>query len=86
MTQLIAFEIYRTEELVLNGYEYTVFFSKRRDTQEYEIFAVNHDKTKSIRGSYSAETAKDFKSYTGNDLQEAVYNILKDEQIGRAHV
>lgn len=79
MTQLIPFEIYRKEVLILNGQEYTVSFSRRFDGEEHQIFAVNFEGNRSIRGSFSTEMADDFTHYTGNDLQKAVYNILKDE-------
>jgi len=85
MTQLIAFEIYRTEVLVFNGERFTVSFSKRKDTEEFALFAVNDERTKSWRGFYSPETAADFVASTGQQLEDEVYKVLRGD-IERGHV
>jgi hypothetical protein len=85
MTQLIAFEIYRTEVLVLNGERFTVRFSKRKDAEEFALFAVNDAGTKSCNGFYSPETAADFMASTGQRLEDEVYKVLKGD-IERGHV
>jgi hypothetical protein len=79
MTELIAFEIYRTEALTLNGEEYTVRFAKRKDHEQYALFADNDIGTKSWRCFYSPEVAADFKRSTGKALESEVYSVLKGD-------
>lgn len=85
MSEIIAFEIYRTENISINGDAFTVRFAKRKDGEEYALFAVNENKTKSWRGFYSPETAADFKHSTGRQLEEEVYAVLKGD-IERGHI
>ncbi len=84
MTQLIAFEIYRTEVIFFNGNRFTVSFSKRKDAEECALFAVNDDGTKRWSCFYSAETAADFATSTGQRLEDEVYQILRGD-IDRGH-
>lgn len=79
MSELIAFEIYRTENITIKGESFTVRFTKRRDREEYELHAANDAGTKNWKGSYSSETATDFALSTGLQLEEGVYAILKGE-------
>ncbi len=85
MTQLIAFEIYRTEVIVFNEDRFTVSFSKRKDGEEFALFAVNDDRTKRWSGFYSAETAADFAMSTGQRLEDEVYQVLRGD-LERGHV
>jgi hypothetical protein len=85
MSSIIAFEIYRTEALTFNGERFTVSFTKRKDGEEYALFAVNDARTKSWRGFYSVETAADFKASTGQQLEDEVYKVLKGD-VERGHV
>lgn len=85
MTQLIAFDIYRTELIVFNGECFTVNFSKRKDAEEFALFAVNDDRTKRWKGFYSAETAADFAVSTGQRLEDEVYRVLMGD-IESGHV
>lgn len=79
MTELIAFDIYRTEALTLNADKYVVRFAKRKDREEYALFANNEAGTKSWRCFYSPEVAADFKRSTGKELETEVYSVLKDD-------
>ena len=79
MTELIAFDIYRTEALTLNADKYVVRFGKRKDREEYALFANNEAGTKSWRCFYSPEVAADFKRSTGKELETEVYSVLKDD-------
>lgn len=85
MSEIIAFETYRTENITINGESFTVHFTKRKDGEEYALFAVNDDRTKNWRGFYSAETAVDFTRSTGRRLEEEVYSVLKGD-IERGHI
>ncbi|OGB53982.1 MAG: hypothetical protein A2503_08815 [Burkholderiales bacterium RIFOXYD12_FULL_59_19] len=79
MTDVIAFDIYRTETLTLNADKYVVRFAKRKDGEEYALFAVNETGTKSWRCFYSPEVAADFKRSTGKALETGVYSVLKHD-------
>jgi len=79
MSVMIAFEIYRTEVFTFNGEQFTVQFTKRKDGEEYALFAVNDLGTKSWRGFYSPETAADFLESSGQKLEEEVYSVLKGD-------
>jgi hypothetical protein len=72
MSKLIAFQIYRTEQIVINGELFTVNFTKKKDGEEYRPIAINDDKTKQLCGSYSVETANDSLHITGRKLEEEV--------------
>lgn len=85
MSEIIAFENYRSEKITINGESFTVHFSKRKDGEEYALHAVNDDGTKNWRGFYSAETAADFTRSTGQKLGEGVYSVLQDD-IDRGNV
>lgn len=85
MSKLIAFQIYRTERITINGELFTINFMKKKDGEEYKLIAINDDKTKQLHGSYSAETADDFLNITGRRLEEEVYSILKAD-IERGHI
>ncbi len=79
MSELIAFEIYRIENIAIKGESFTVRFTKRRDKEEYELHAANDSGTKNWKGSYSSETAADFAHSTGRQLEEEVYAVLKGD-------
>lgn len=79
MTELIAFHIYRIETLTLNADKYVVRFSKRKDCEEYALFANSETGTKNWRCFYSPEIAADFQRTTGEELETIVYSILKED-------
>ena len=79
MTDLISFHIYRTESIKLKDEQFTVYFSKRTDGEEYALFAVNDSKSKSWRAFYTPEVASDFKQSTGQKLEEEVYKVLQSD-------
>lgn len=77
MTDIIAFEIYRTENMTINGECIRVNFTQRKDLDEYALFAVNGSGTKRWSGFYSAATATEFTHCTGLEMEEEVYSILR---------
>lgn len=79
MTELIAFNIYRTETLTLNEEKYLVRFAKRNDDEEYALFADNESRTKRWRCFYSPEVAANFMRSTGKALETEVYLVLRDK-------
>jgi hypothetical protein len=85
MSQIITFEIYRTEVLTISGEQFTVSFAKRKEEDEYALFAVNGNRTKSWRAFYSAEAAANFAVCTGQSLEDEVYKVLKGDVV-RGHV
>jgi hypothetical protein len=84
MSEIIAFEIYRTEVFAFNEERFTIQFAKRKDAEEYALFAVNDAKTKSWKGFYSPETAADFLVSTGQHLEDEVFRVLRGD-IERGH-
>jgi hypothetical protein len=79
MTELIAFEIYRTEKLTLNADKYIVRFTRRKNGEEYALFADNETATKSWRCFYTPEVAVDFERSTGETLEAEVYSVLRGD-------
>lgn len=79
MTDLIAFDIYRTELLKIKDKTYEVNFTKRKNSEEYNLIAINPNNQKQFHASYSVEIADDFKKSTGDNLAEVVYQILKND-------
>lgn len=76
MSEIIAFEIYRVESLTINGENFVVYFTKKKDSAEYKLIALNEDRTTCLQRTYWAETADDFTHKKGGKLEKAVYNIL----------
>ena len=76
MTELIAFDIERSEELTLNGRSCVVHFHKRRDGEEYRLIAIDHESGKQESCSYSEETAAYFKALHGAELADEVARML----------
>lgn len=85
MTELIAFQAYRTERLQINGDLFTVQFTKRKDRPDvYALFAINDDTTKSWQCFYSGKTANEFEKTTGNRLEELICAVLNGD-VDRGH-
>ena len=79
MTTLIAFDIYRTENITIAGRNLTARFLRQKDQEAYELL-VSDDATGEIwKCGYSAETARDFATQTGDQLEQHVYGILKSD-------
>ncbi len=76
MTELLAFQTYREETIELQGEKFTVRFTKRKDQEEYALFATNAVGTKNWRGFYTLEVATEFNLITDKKLEEAVYQVL----------
>lgn len=76
---LIAFETYRTETLQIKGETFTVTFTKRKDGEEYAVFAVNDSGSKRWRAFYTSETADDFNTSTGQQLADEVLKVLQSD-------
>jgi len=79
VTNLIAFHTYREEMIELQGEKFTVRFTKRKDQEEYALFATNASGTKNWRGFYTPEVAKEFTLTTGKKLEETVYEVLRSD-------
>lgn len=82
MHDTIIFEVYRVEQLEFNGDLFIVQFAKRKDAEEYALFARNEPGDKVARAFYSRETAIDFSHSTGHELEDEVYDLLRGE-LGR---
>lgn len=79
MSTLIAFEIYRTENISISGKNLTVRFLRRKDFEDYELRVSDEEKGETWSYSYSAETARDFASQNGEALEQQIFEILKSD-------
>ena len=79
MTDLIAFDIYRTENLSIDGRQLVARFLRRKDLGAYELSVSDESTGEVWKCGYSAETARDFAKQRGHDLEQYVYAILKSD-------
>jgi len=79
MSQMIGFNIYRTERISLNGVNYTIRFTSRKDGQEYKLLVSNESNDKQASYEFTEETASDFKHYHGEELQEQVARFIEGD-------
>lgn len=79
MTQLIGFDIYRTETIEINGTSYTVRFAVSKDGQEHKLFVSNESNSKQASYEFTQEVSSDFKHYQGQELQDQVFSIIKSD-------
>jgi len=76
MPQMIGFEIYRTENLAIDGIPYTVKFSIDKDRQEYILFVSNDQNGNNRKYHFSKETADAFQHYHEEELEDEVKKII----------
>ena len=80
MSELIAFDLFRTEPLDVDGEKYTVHFSKQRDGEETKISAVSDQhKNKSVVIHFSTEVGSEFYATRGHPLSDEVVALLAEE-------
>jgi hypothetical protein len=79
VTDLIAFDVYRTESLSISGRQLTARFLLRKDQEAYELLVSDESTGEVWKCGYTAETARDFASQTGEGLEQHVYSILKSD-------
>ena len=79
MTDLIAFEIYRTEEISVSGRQLVARFLRRKDHEAYELLLSDEITGEVWKAGYSAETARDFAKQNSEALEQHVYEILKGD-------
>ena len=79
MTNLIAFGIYRTEELSIGGKRLLVRFLRRKDCQEYKLLVSDEASGEVWMHGYSAETAQDLAKQTGSYLEQYISSILQND-------
>lgn len=77
MSELIAFEVYRTEPLVLGEEHLFVQFAKRKGRDEYALFAVSPDGSRNERAFYSEQAAQDLARAKGPALAAWVRETLR---------
>lgn len=79
MTDLIAFDIYRTENFLIDGRQLIARVLRRKDLEAYELLVSDESTGEVWKCGYSAETARDFAKQTDDDLERHVYAILKSD-------
>ena len=80
MRELIAFDIFRTEPLNVDGEQYMVHFSKRRDGAEIKISAISEQhKNKSVSIHFLTEVASNFYATRAYPLSDEAVALLAVE-------
>lgn len=84
MSELIAFDIFRTELLDVDGEKHTVYFSKRRDGAEIKISAISEQhKNKRIAIHFLTEVASNFYATRAYPLSDEAVALLAVEVRGQ---
>ena len=79
MESLIAFDIYRTENISVSGRKLTVRFLRRKDQEAYELLVSDESTEKVWKFCYSVETARDFAGQTREELEQHILEIIKGD-------
>lgn len=80
MSELIAFDIFRTELLEVDDEKYTLHFSKRRDGAEIKISAISEQhKNKSVAIHFLTEAASNFYATRAYPLSDEAVALLAVE-------
>ena len=79
MTQLIGFDIYRTETMLIGETTYVVRFTVSKDGQEYILLVSNESDGKQAKYNFSKEVANDYKHYEGKELEAEVEKIIEQD-------
>lgn len=82
MTQIIPYQIHRTETLIIDGQPYTAYFSNAGI--DHMVSLVSDDRTKTFTAHFGADIANDFKMTTGQKLADAVLEVLKGDAARKA--
>jgi len=79
MTQILSYNIYRTENIIVLGKPYTVRFTSTPDGQDHALMVSNDATNQQGKYHFSAEVANDYKQQHDEDLANEVLNIIKDD-------
>ena len=86
MSELIAFEVYRTIAIKFNEEDVVIRLSKRKDFDEYALFAENKNGTKRWHCSYPLEMAVDLNKSTEQELNIKISSIIQECIDARPHL
>jgi hypothetical protein len=76
MIKKIAYDFYRTENIVIKEVPYTIRFAISKDKSEYVLFVSNNQNNEQKKYSFSEETADDYKHYHGENLSNEVFKLI----------
>ena len=79
MVTMVAYDFYRTENIVIKEVPYTIRFAISKDKSDYALFVSNNQNNKQKKYHFSKEVADDYKHYQGEDLSNKVFDIIKDD-------
>lgn len=79
MTSMIEFNIYRTENLYIEGAPYTIRFSVSNGSQEYRLFVSNNSNKKQASYRFTSDIAGTFKNCKNESLEFEIFKIIKDD-------
>lgn len=79
VTQLLSYNIYRTESILLSQNPYTVRFALSADGREYVLFVSNDFTQQQTKYRFTSEVANDFKHHHSEKLADEVFKIIEDD-------
>lgn len=79
MTQMISYNIYRTENITVLGTPYTVRFTSTADNQDHALMVSNNETNQQGKYHFSAEVANDYQQQHNEELSNAVLDIIKGD-------
>jgi hypothetical protein len=79
MTQLLSFQIYRTENINIAGTSYTLRFSSAGDGEEHILMITNEANKKSAKYHFSPDVEHDFEFFHGEKLEKAVLEMFRSD-------
>ena len=79
MTQIISYNVYRTENITVLGKPYTVRFTSKPDNQDHVLMVSNNETNQQGKYHFSAEDANDYKQQHNEELANVVLDIIKGD-------
>ena len=79
MTQVLSYNIYRTENITVSGKPYTIRFTSTPDGQDHALMVSNNETNQQGKYHFSSEVASDYKHLHDKELTDEVLNIIKDD-------
>ena len=80
MSEIIAFEVRRTDVLTLSGERFTVRLAKAKDSPECAMFVLNDAGDKNLFVPYTPEAAENIAKMTEQELKSELTAILRQSR------
>ena len=79
MIQMISYNNYRTENIIVLGKPYTIRFASTADGQDHALMVSNDVTNQQGKYHFSSEIADDYKLLHDKELIVVVLSIIKDD-------